>query len=83
VANQIRERFRSEGKALGKDDIAILDAADYHYYQVRMQWSSFECPSLTVSYLHLVIAGMDVSWLWAVEENRNATTSAVCTTQRR
>ena len=35
VANQIRDRFRSAGKALAEDDIAILDAADYHYYQVR------------------------------------------------
>lgn len=36
VASQIRERFRSAGKALAGDDIAILDAADYHYYQVRV-----------------------------------------------
>ncbi|KAI0695909.1 FAD/NAD-P-binding domain-containing protein [Cytidiella melzeri] len=33
VANQIRDRFKSAGKALASDDIAILDAADYHYYQ--------------------------------------------------
>ncbi|TCD69737.1 hypothetical protein EIP91_006504 [Steccherinum ochraceum] len=33
VANQIFNRFRSAGKALSSDDIAILDAAEYHYYQ--------------------------------------------------
>ncbi|KAI0341710.1 FAD/NAD(P)-binding domain-containing protein [Trametopsis cervina] len=33
VANQIRDRFKQEGKALAENDIAILDAADYHYYQ--------------------------------------------------
>lgn len=25
-----------EGKSLAEDDIAILDAADHHYYQVRI-----------------------------------------------
>lgn len=34
VANQIYNRFKSAGKALNKGDIAILDAAEYHYYQV-------------------------------------------------
>ncbi|KAI0093623.1 FAD/NAD(P)-binding domain-containing protein [Irpex rosettiformis] len=33
VACQIRDRFWWGGKALGKDDIAIVDAADFHYYQ--------------------------------------------------
>ncbi|KAL1947776.1 hypothetical protein VTO73DRAFT_13500 [Trametes versicolor] len=33
VANQIYNRFKSAGKALNKGDIAILDAAEYHYYQ--------------------------------------------------
>ena len=35
VANQIYYRFKSAGKALNEDDIAIVDAAEYHYYQVR------------------------------------------------
>ena len=35
VANQIYNRFKSAGKALNEGDIAILDAAEYHYYQVR------------------------------------------------
>ena len=35
VASQIRDRFRAAGKALNEDDIAVLDAADYHFYQVR------------------------------------------------
>ena len=35
VANQIYNRFKSAGKALNPGDIAILDAAEYHYYQVR------------------------------------------------
>lgn len=34
VANQIYNRFKSAGKALNEGDIAILDAAEYHYYQV-------------------------------------------------
>ncbi|KAK7693596.1 hypothetical protein QCA50_003165 [Cerrena zonata] len=33
VANQIYNRFRAAGKALSEGDIAILDAAEYHYYQ--------------------------------------------------
>ena len=35
VANQIYYRFKSAGKALNEGDIAILDAAQDHYYQVR------------------------------------------------
>lgn len=34
VASQISNRFRSAGKALNDNDIAVLDAAEYHYYQV-------------------------------------------------
>ncbi|KAI0082703.1 FAD/NAD(P)-binding domain-containing protein [Panus rudis PR-1116 ss-1] len=33
VANQIYNRFKNAGKALNEGDIAILDAAEYHYYQ--------------------------------------------------
>ncbi|KAI0721698.1 FAD/NAD(P)-binding domain-containing protein [Cerioporus squamosus] len=33
VANQIYNRFKSAGKALNEGDIAVLDAAEYHYYQ--------------------------------------------------
>ncbi|EMD38532.1 hypothetical protein CERSUDRAFT_113712 [Gelatoporia subvermispora B] len=33
VANQIYNRFKAAGKALNKGDIAIVDAAQYHYYQ--------------------------------------------------
>ncbi|KAH9901311.1 FAD/NAD-P-binding domain-containing protein [Cubamyces lactineus] len=33
VANQIYNRFKSAGKALNPGDIAIVDAAEYHYYQ--------------------------------------------------
>ena len=36
VANQIYNRFKSAGKALNPGDIAIVDAAEYHYYQVRV-----------------------------------------------
>lgn len=36
VANQIYDKFASAGQSLNKDDIAILDAADSHYYQVRV-----------------------------------------------
>lgn len=39
VANQVRDRFRAAGKALAEDDIAILDAADFHYYQVSRRAS--------------------------------------------
>ncbi|KAI0781014.1 FAD/NAD-P-binding domain-containing protein [Trametes elegans] len=33
AANQIYNRFKQAGKALNEGDIAILDAAEYHYYQ--------------------------------------------------
>ncbi|KAF9500905.1 FAD/NAD(P)-binding domain-containing protein [Pleurotus eryngii] len=33
VANQLYDRFKAAGKALNKGDIAIVDAAEYHYYQ--------------------------------------------------
>ena len=36
VAHQIYNRFKRARKALNAGDIAILDAAEYHYYQVRM-----------------------------------------------
>jgi eukaryotic sulfide quinone oxidoreductase len=34
VAHQISDRFKKAGQPLNKDDIAIVDAAEYHYYQV-------------------------------------------------
>ncbi|EIW85220.1 sulfide-quinone oxidoreductase [Coniophora puteana RWD-64-598 SS2] len=33
VANQIYNRFKAGGKALNSDDIAVVDAAEFHYYQ--------------------------------------------------
>ncbi|KAL0568654.1 hypothetical protein V5O48_013328 [Marasmius crinis-equi] len=33
VANQIYDRFRAAGKSLNNGDVAIIDAAEYHYYQ--------------------------------------------------
>ncbi|CAL1704836.1 unnamed protein product [Somion occarium] len=33
VANQIYNRFKTSGKPLNEGDIAILDAAEFHYYQ--------------------------------------------------
>ncbi|KIY62098.1 FAD/NAD(P)-binding domain-containing protein [Cylindrobasidium torrendii FP15055 ss-10] len=33
VANQIYNRFKSEGKALNDGDIALVDPAEFHYYQ--------------------------------------------------
>ncbi|KXN82079.1 Sulfide:quinone oxidoreductase, mitochondrial [Leucoagaricus sp. SymC.cos] len=33
VANQIFNRFKDSGKALNDGDVAIVDAAEYHYYQ--------------------------------------------------
>lgn len=35
VANQIYNRFKAAGTPLNEGDIAVLDANDYHYYQVR------------------------------------------------
>jgi hypothetical protein len=37
VANQIYDRFKADGKTLNAGDITILDAAEYHYYQVGDQ----------------------------------------------
>ncbi|KAG9309091.1 sulfide-quinone oxidoreductase [Chiua virens] len=33
VANQIYNRFMASGKSLNHDDIVVLDAAQFHYYQ--------------------------------------------------
>ncbi|KAF9264715.1 FAD/NAD(P)-binding domain-containing protein [Marasmius fiardii PR-910] len=33
VANQIYHRFKAAGKSLNYGDIAVVDAAEYHYYQ--------------------------------------------------
>ncbi|KAG5646633.1 hypothetical protein DXG03_002623 [Asterophora parasitica] len=33
VAHQIYDRFKAAGKPLNEGDVAIVDAADYHYYQ--------------------------------------------------
>lgn len=43
VANQIYNRFKAAGTPLNKEDIAVVDAAEYHYYQVsaltsRIAW---------------------------------------------
>jgi hypothetical protein len=35
VAHQIYNRFKAAQQSLNDGDIAILDAAEYHYYQVR------------------------------------------------
>ena len=35
IANQLYNRFNAAGKQLKDGDITILDAAEYHYYQVR------------------------------------------------
>lgn len=42
VANQIHDRFKAAGKPLNEGDVAIVDGAEYHYYQV--------CSFLSVSY---------------------------------
>ena len=34
VANQIYNRFKASGKPLNEKDIAVVDAAEYHFYQV-------------------------------------------------
>jgi hypothetical protein len=36
IANQLWDRFKTAGKGFNKGDIAIVDAADYHYYQVSV-----------------------------------------------
>jgi hypothetical protein len=36
VAQQIYNRFANAKKSLNTDDIAILDAAEYHHYQVHL-----------------------------------------------
>ena len=34
VSNQLVNKFRSEGKPLSDGDVAVLDAAEFHHYQV-------------------------------------------------
>lgn len=41
VANQIYDRFKAAGKPLNAGDVAIIDPADMHYYQVSLSISSF------------------------------------------
>jgi hypothetical protein len=36
VAHQIYNRFKKAGKSLNSADVAILDAAEYHHYQVSL-----------------------------------------------
>jgi sulfide:quinone oxidoreductase len=38
VSNQIFNKFKAQGKALNAGDVAVVDAAQYHHYQV---WSPF------------------------------------------
>ena len=38
VANQIYNRFKAAGKPLNDGDVAIIDAAEYHYYQVSLSF---------------------------------------------
>jgi eukaryotic sulfide quinone oxidoreductase len=40
IANQIYLRFKAAGKALNDGDVAVLDAADFHNYQVRWNFIS-------------------------------------------
>ena len=47
VANQIYDRFKAAGKPLNKDDIAVIDGADFHYYQVCSQTHLLHLDSLT------------------------------------
>jgi hypothetical protein len=37
VANQIYDRFKAAGKPLNPGDVAIIDPAENHYYQVRLR----------------------------------------------
>jgi sulfide:quinone oxidoreductase len=41
AANQIYNRFKTAGKRLSPGDVAIVDAAEYHYYQVRFEALTF------------------------------------------
>ncbi len=43
VANQIYNRFKSAGKSFNHGDVAIVDAAEYHYYQVGQPAFHFLC----------------------------------------
>ena len=54
VANQIYNRFKSAGKALNPGDIAIVDAAEYHYYQVRMH-VAYVAPQHSHVHVHLPV----------------------------
>lgn len=33
VANQIYNRFKKGGQALGEGDVAVVDGAEWHHYQ--------------------------------------------------
>jgi hypothetical protein len=45
VAHQIYDRFKAAGKPLNEGDIAIVDGAEFHYYQVclllKLVWLCF------------------------------------------
>lgn len=42
VAHQIYDRFKAAGKQLNEGDVAVVDNAKYHYYQVR------PCPNINL-----------------------------------
>ena len=61
VANQIYRRFKASGLALKEADIVILDAAEYHYYQV----SARDCTHIFSQNSHdFISAAWMVSSAW-------------------
>lgn len=55
MAQQIYNRFKAAGKPLGDGEIAIVDAAKDHHYQVRLMVPSFE---FLIQFCPLAVAWM-------------------------
>ncbi|KAI6150803.1 hypothetical protein BKA82DRAFT_4119972 [Pisolithus tinctorius] len=80
VANQIYNRFKRAGKSLNPGDIAVLDAAEYHYYQPG--WTLVGAGLRPKSDFRQPLASLFPSYISHIPENAatfSPTTSSVTT----
>ncbi|KAJ3479192.1 hypothetical protein NLI96_g9234 [Meripilus lineatus] len=84
VANQIYNRFKSAGKALKEGDVAVIDPAEFHYYQPG--WTLVGAGLKEKASTRRPLASLIPSHLALIAENVTSfspTTSSVTTTSGR
>ncbi|KIJ69425.1 hypothetical protein HYDPIDRAFT_106034 [Hydnomerulius pinastri MD-312] len=84
IANQIYNRFQAAGKPLNPGDVAVLDAAEYHYYQPG--WTLVGAGLRPKSEFRRPLASLFPSHISHIEENVTTfspTTSSVTTSSGR